>query len=115
MTRIDGKLTIEPGVTIAFEQDAGMEFKDKSSFKMQGTADKPIILTGKEKIKGFWSGVQTESKSLDNTLSYVTIDYAGGSKAALGIHRDNQVVLPQSNNEMTKSLYFYNQPCTFVT
>lgn len=90
VTRIDGKLTINPGVVIAFEQDAGLEFNDKSSFKMEGTAKKPIILTGKEQIKGFWRGIQTESPSPNNAMTYVTIDYAGGgnSKAALGIHRE---------------------------
>lgn len=92
MTRIDGKLTIEPGVTIAFEQDAGMNFTDKSSIKMLGTAEKPIVLTGKEKIKGFWKGVGTGSKGMSNTMSYVTIDYAGGSKAALEIYNDNTIL-----------------------
>lgn len=91
MTKVDGKLTIEPGVVIAFEQGAGMEFKVKSSFKMEGTAGKPIILTGKEQTKGFWRGISTESSNPNNMMSYVTIDYAGGSssKAALGIYKEN--------------------------
>ncbi|MDN6290897.1 MAG: hypothetical protein L0J63_11515 [Tetragenococcus koreensis] len=89
MTRIDGKLTIEQGVVIAFEQDAGIDFKKKSTFKMQGTAEKPIVLTGKEQIKGFWRGIYTESTSMINTMNYVTIDYAGGnSKAALNIQNE---------------------------
>ncbi|MGO2358069.1 hypothetical protein [Mesonia sp.] len=93
ITRIDGKLTIEPGVVIAFEQDAGLDFKSKSSFKMKGTAEKPIILTGKEKIKGFWWGVRTESTSITNTMDYVTIDYAGGgSKAGLVINNEKSSV-----------------------
>lgn len=93
VTRIDGKLTIEPGVTIAFEQDAGMDFKAKSSFKMKGTAEKPIILTGKEKIKGFWWGVRTESTSVTNIMNNVMIDYAGGgSKAALVINNENSSI-----------------------
>ena len=89
-TRVDGKLTIEPGVVIAFEQGAGMEFKDKSSFSMKGTAAKPIILTGKEKTAGYWRGIQTESPNSNNIMHYVTIDYAGGggSKAALTIFKE---------------------------
>lgn len=89
MTRIDGKLTIEAGVVIAFDQDTGMYFTDKSTFKMQGTADKPIILTGKEQTKGFWSGVLSKSSSSNNKMSHVTIDYAGSSKAALEIDNKN--------------------------
>lgn len=45
---------------------------------MKGTAEKPIILTGKEQIKGFWRGIYTESSYLDNIMNYATIDYAGG-------------------------------------
>ncbi|SHF57696.1 hypothetical protein SAMN05444483_101650 [Salegentibacter echinorum] len=88
MTRIDGKLNIEPGVVIAFEQDAGLNFTTKSSFKMEGTAEKPIILIGREETKGYWRGIHTESPNANNKLSYVTVDYAGGSKAALEIYRE---------------------------
>lgn len=89
-TRIDGKLTIEPGVVIAFEQNAGMEFKNKSSFSLKGTAAKPILLTGKEETAGFWRGIYTESPNSNNVMNYVTIDYAGGgnSKSALAIFGD---------------------------
>ncbi|WP_026451686.1 hypothetical protein [Aequorivita capsosiphonis] len=93
VARIDGKLTIEPGVVIAFKQGAGIDFYAKSSFKMNGTAEKPIVLTGKEKIKGFWWGVRTESNSITNAMSYVTIDYAGGGlKAALKINNEKSSV-----------------------
>lgn len=89
MTRIDGKLTIKAGVVIAFDQDAGMYFTNKSTFKMQGTAEKPIILTGKEQTKGFWDGVLSKSPSSNNKMSHVTVDYAGSSKAALEISNKN--------------------------
>lgn len=93
VTTITGKLTIEPGVVIAFEQGAGMDFKSNSSFKMNGTAEKPIILTAKEQIKGFWQGVWTESTSMANMMSYVTIDYAGGrSKSALSIQNGASIL-----------------------
>lgn len=93
VTTIDGKLTIEPGVVIAFEQGAGMDFKSTSSFKLNGTVEKPIVLTAKEKIKGFWQGVWTESTSMVNMMSYVTIDYAGGrSNAALSIQNGASIL-----------------------
>lgn len=89
MTKVYGKLTIEAGVVIAFDQAAGMYFTDKSTFKMQGTAEEPIILTGKEQTKGFWNGILSKSPSLNNIMSHVTVDYAGGSKAALEIDNKN--------------------------
>lgn len=89
-TRIDGKLSIDPGVVIVFEQGAGMEFKNKSSFQMKGNAEKPILLTGKEKTPGYWRGIYSESPSPNNVMSYVTIEYGGGgnSKSALAIYKE---------------------------
>lgn len=94
MARVEGKLAIEPGVVIAFEQGAGMDFKGSSSFTMQGTAEKPIILTGKEPIKGYWKGIYTVSSSPNNKMKYVTVDYAGGSGsiAALRLYREHSVL-----------------------
>lgn len=46
--KVTEKLTINPGVVIAFEQNAGSKFTEAASFKMEGTAAKPILLTGTE-------------------------------------------------------------------
>lgn len=83
--KVNEKLTIGPGVVIAFEQNAGMTFTQESSFKMEGTAAKPILLTGTEQTKGFWRGLYTESPNTDNIMSYVTVDYAGGKEIGHGI------------------------------
>jgi hypothetical protein len=109
-TRIDGKLTIEPGVVIAFEQDAGMHFTDKSAFKMEGSAENPIILTGKEQTKGFWAGIFTTSTNTNNRMSYVTVDYAGGNsvssdiKAALGIKGSSSLTLNHCTFSNSKNI-----------
>ncbi len=88
--RVDDKLRIEPGVVIAFDQGAGIYFKEKSSFNLEGTAEKPIILTGKEDTKGYWRGIHTKSSNLNNAMRYVTIQYAGnGAKAGLEVDREN--------------------------
>lgn len=99
MASVENKLTVEPGVVIAFEQDAGLNFRTESSFRMEGSADKPIILTGTEKTKGFWSGIYTQSSNADNLMSHVTIDYAGGAslpshgqEAALGVFGNNSPI-----------------------
>ena len=97
-TKVTDKLTINSGVVIAFGQNAGIKFTEAASFKMEGTAAKPILLTGTENTKGFWKGMYSESSNTDNMMSYVTIDYAGGNeinhgiKAALTIFRTNSHV-----------------------
>lgn len=97
--KVNGKLTIDAGVVIAFEQDAGLGFNESSSFKMNGTEQEPILFTGTEKTKGFWRGIYTESSNNDNKMSYVTVDYAGGKemtrglKAALSVYGVNSPII----------------------
>jgi len=116
VVRIDDNLTIEPGVVIAFEQDAGLNFRGESSFKMNGTAAKPILFTGTEKTKGFWRGIYTESSNASNSMSYVTVDYAGGNEishglqASLSAYGNNTPIILDNctfSNSKNKGMYVY--------
>lgn len=74
-----GDFIIDAGVVIAFESDAGLRLGKYGNGKIQmnGTAEKPIILTGTQKDKGAWRGIQISSDNPANQMSYVTIEYAG--------------------------------------
>src|SRR5690606_22549402 len=74
-----GDFIIDAGVVIAFESNAGLRLGKYGNGKIQmnGTADKPIILTGTQKDKGTWRGIQISSDNPANQMSYVTIQYAG--------------------------------------
>lgn len=75
---VKGNLIIEAGVVIEFEENAGFRFKDGNpKVEMNGTAAKPIILTGTQKSKGFWSGLGIGSNNPASTMKYVTVEYAG--------------------------------------
>ena len=96
--RVEAPLTIEPGVTIAFEQDAGMEVIDfgerTGSITAIGTAAKPITFTGTNKTPGAWRHISMNSGSLNNKLHHFIIEYAGGtdgSKAAISTTKDGKV------------------------
>lgn len=76
--KVLGSLIIEPGVVIAFEQDAGLRFEQVNGLiTMDGTAEKPIILTGTQKTKGHWAGILFINTNPANSMKYVTIEYAG--------------------------------------
>lgn len=79
---VDAKLTVEPGVVIAFESDASMKVNQDATLIMEGTANKPIVLTGVAEEKGLWRGMLIESNKASNTMKYVTIEYAGSSSAS---------------------------------
>lgn len=97
---------------------------------MNGTAEKPIILTGVEETKGFWSGVITYSTHPANLMRYVTIDYAGGQPlpghsqdAALGVWSENtpltmeHCTISNSKNKgmMVSAFYALDQQNVFMS
>jgi len=75
---VDIDLTIDPGVTIAFTNGAGMWIREDGSLIAAGTLDKPIVFTGTDKVKGSWKGIISYSNDVKNKLDNVTIEYAGG-------------------------------------
>jgi len=74
-----GDFIIDAGVVIAFGSEAGLRLGKYGNGKIQmnGTADKPIILTGTQKDKGSWRGIQISSDNPANRMNYVTVEYAG--------------------------------------
>lgn len=77
--KINGDLIIDAGVVIAFESNAGLILGKEANGKIQmnGTAESPIILTGVQKDKGSWRGIQISSDNPANEMNYVTVEYAG--------------------------------------
>ncbi len=73
------KVTIEPGVVIEFEENAGFGVYDSGSLNAVGTADRPIVFQGASAIKGYWRGIHMESNSTSNHLRHVTIRHAGSN------------------------------------
>ena len=89
------KLTIEPGVTLAF---GGKDFTAATGMVLgdddkplqliaNGTAEKPITLTSgaESPAAGDWSGLWWDvAPSSGNVLRHVTFEYAGGESATKG-------------------------------
>lgn len=78
---LDAVLTVEPGVVVAFKQNTGLHSKVGSVTPIliaKGTAEKPIVFTGEQKVPGFWTGIVWSSSDPRSELSYVEISYAGG-------------------------------------
>jgi len=87
------KLTIEPGVTVEFAEDAGLKVSsDNSVLVAAGTQDKPVILTGQQEIRGYWRGVFIGSSSVDNIMEHVDISYGGSTNMATYFDKTNMVI-----------------------
>ncbi len=74
-------LTIEPGVVIAFAANSGLFIEGVGSangtIRAVGTAQKPIVFTGMEKIPGFWKGITILANDVRNEISFCVLEYAG--------------------------------------
>jgi hypothetical protein len=96
---VTAALEIEPGVVIAFGENAGIGVYDAGSLKAVGTDAKPILLKGSTALKGWWRGIHIESNSLSNQLDQVTIEDAGSNyvyccnEAASLMQKDGKVSL----------------------
>ena len=101
-----GILTIEPGATLQFSSGTSLNVNQSGALKALGTATAPIIMTGQEQVPGYWGGVLfRKSNSLNNLLSYVTIEYGGadlyhsnGEPANLMLSDDGGPVLVDVKN-----------------
>ncbi|PIB36402.1 hypothetical protein BFP72_13850 [Reichenbachiella sp. 5M10] len=96
-------LTVEAGVKIVFDDDAGLDVNTSGSVIAIGTQDKPILMTGKQGVVGFWKGINVQSNNTTNALDYVTVEYAGSSGfdganllANLMVEDDGRIVVSHS-------------------
>lgn len=81
----DKRLTVEPGVTVKFGEDAGIVIR-KAGLEVEGTSDKPVVFTGMREVPGFWKGILVrESDKPANTLRHARIEYGGKDSTFDGV------------------------------
>jgi len=90
---VKAKLTIQPGVVIAFAADKGLYISNPAGTLIaKGTAGQPVTFTGKTKTKGYWKGIMVYSASTLNEMDYTEVSYAGSS-ALVGVSAKSNLVL----------------------
>lgn len=74
-------LTLDPGVTLSFEEDTGVFAQDPAAGIVAiGTSASPIVFTGETPVGGSWYGVYLrEARMAGNVMQHVTIEYGGGA------------------------------------
>jgi Bacterial Ig-like domain (group 2) len=78
-----GMLAIQPGTVVGFENDVEMVVTRNGALSAVGEAEQPILLTGTEKVRGYWRGLRfTDSGSAKNRLDHVTIEYGGSRRVS---------------------------------
>ncbi|WP_019987956.1 right-handed parallel beta-helix repeat-containing protein [Rudanella lutea] len=103
---ISAELSIDPGVTVAFERNTAINLKYEGTLIAEGTADSPIRFTGVKPERGFWAGIANYSPSTANKLAFVQIQYAGSrgllssTKAGLSLFGPNKALMALANCQL---------------
>ena len=75
--RVTGRLIIEPGTTIQFNDAAYLEVAETGVLIAKGTASDPIRFTNNGGNAPSWAGLYFETKGTGNELSHVIVEKAG--------------------------------------
>jgi hypothetical protein len=78
--KISSALTIAPGTTLKFANNAGLQILETGSMNATGTKEKPITFTGITQTKGAWKGLAFRSNDPANKLIYTNVSFAGGGE-----------------------------------
>jgi hypothetical protein len=62
---------------VAFEAGKGLMVLPEGSLVGKGTAERPVVFTGKSQTKGYWKGLWLYSSQPANELEYATVAYGG--------------------------------------
>ena len=93
---VDGHLTIEPGATLEFGQDAWMGAYDggPGAITAVGEPDDPITFTGEQKTAGYWYGIVfDETGRTENKLHHAVVEYGGSKRFSWASEKGNVAVI----------------------
>ncbi|WP_194778429.1 PKD domain-containing protein [Pararhodonellum marinum] len=100
---VKAKLTVQPGVVIAFEEKKGMLVQQGGILIAKGEMDKKIQFIGKAAAKGYWAGIVIQTNSPFNEFQHVEIKDAGSQAVypllqatALGLAGNSYLRIAQS-------------------
>lgn len=74
---IDGHVSIEAGTHLIFNANGWLSVRSAGALTAIGTANSPIVFTGKQQVSGSWVGLDFFSNSRSNQLDHTIIEYAG--------------------------------------
>ncbi|SFC23392.1 hypothetical protein SAMN04487891_107224 [Flagellimonas taeanensis] len=112
------KLTIDPGVRVAFSANAALTIASTGTFISVGEVEeeKRVYLEGQNAIPGFWTGIQLQSGNDQNIMKYTVVNHAGGqselydTKAALWMDDFSKLRIENSVFKDNDGLQLYAKP-----
>ncbi len=78
---VNASLTIKPGVTLMFENGAGIQVNEQGSLTAIGEKANEIYFTSKAGKRGAWKGITLLSNNAKNVLAYCKVEHGGGTNS----------------------------------
>lgn len=106
--QVNANLTIRPGVTIMFKDNAGIQVNAQGSLTAIGSNGNLILFTSESGRRSAWKGITLLSNSARNVISYSKIEHGGaansfGSGNVIVGSGANSATVEISHNEITAS------------
>ncbi len=76
-----GRWKIDPGVEIVMDVEAWISIEGNAVVEAIGTANDPIVFRGEQRKAGYWSGLQLNKATKQNTFEHVKISDFGNTKS----------------------------------
>jgi len=104
LATIYGKVTIQPGAILEFDNDVMMRVRTNGILVANGTASDNIVFTRRSGSMEHWRGLSIETNSLENSMDHVEISYAGNTDLIGNIGQTNLGVSNNARLTITNSL-----------
>jgi len=81
---IGATLTINPGVTLIFQSDTGINIAEDGAMYAAGSEAKPILFTSENPTPGYWRGITySYSNDIQNVLRHATVEFGSDANIEL--------------------------------
>ncbi|MFO7868324.1 MAG: right-handed parallel beta-helix repeat-containing protein [Bacteroidales bacterium] len=106
---VHAELTIEPGVTVHFDEDVFMNIKKEGALIAEGTSDNRITLTSSNEAGEIhWGGVFITSSNSKNIIAYADVKYAAGTEKWYGVDKKSAIGLNDNGKLKLKNSVIRN-------
>ncbi|WP_036385796.1 hypothetical protein [Muricauda sp. MAR_2010_75] len=116
------KLTINPGVRVAFAENAALTITSSGTLISEGEVEdeKKVYLVGQNATPGYWAGILLQSDDEQNILKYTVINHAGAendlyaTKAAVWMDDFSKLSVESSVFDENEGLQIYVAPSAVI-
>ena len=102
------ELTIEAGTRVEFVESAGLYITRSGKLTINGTAQETVLLTGLEKVAGFWKGIGFDSSPTRHVINHTIIEYGGNASTHSGLNEAANIAIEDNVLELKNSTIRYS-------